>query len=79
MHLRKHFSVKGEQILQKIKELIEEGNVRKISIHDKTGKEIMSFPLTIGVVGVVLAPVLAAIGAMAALIGECDISVEREG
>ncbi|MBK7123690.1 MAG: DUF4342 domain-containing protein [Chitinophagaceae bacterium] len=73
------FSVKGEQILQKIKELIEEGNVRKISIHDKTGKEIMSFPLTIGVVGVVLAPVLAAIGAMAALIGECDISVEREG
>ncbi len=73
------FSVKGEQILQKIRELIEEGNVRKISIHDKTGKEIMSFPLTIGVVGVVLAPVLAAIGAMAALIGECDISVEREG
>lgn len=73
------FSVKGEQILQKIKELIDEGNVRKISIHDKTGKEIMSFPLTIGVVGVVLAPVLAAIGAMAALIGECDISVEREG
>lgn len=72
------FSVKGEQILQKIKELIDEGNVRKISIHDKTGKEIMSFPLTIGVVGVVLAPVLAAIGAMAALIGECDISVERE-
>jgi hypothetical protein len=76
---RETFSVKGEQILQKIKELIEEGNVRKISIHDKTGKEIMSFPLTIGVVGVVLAPVLAAIGAMAALIGECDISVEREG
>ena len=73
------FSVKGEHILQKIKELIEAGNVRKISIHDKTGKEIMSFPLTIGVVGVVLAPVLAAIGAMAALIGECDISVEREG
>ena len=72
------FSVKGEQILQKIKELIDEGNVRKISIHDKSGKEIMSFPLTIGVVGVVLAPVLAAIGAMAALIGECDISVERQ-
>ena len=72
------FSVKGEQILQKIKELIDEGNVREISIHDKSGKEIMSFPLTIGVVGVVLAPVLAAIGAMAALIGECDISVERQ-
>ncbi|MBL0183236.1 MAG: DUF4342 domain-containing protein [Chitinophagaceae bacterium] len=72
------FAVKGEEILQKVKELIEEGNVRKISIHDKTGKEIMSFPLTIGVVGVLLAPVLAAVGALAALIGECDISVERD-
>ena len=69
--------MKGEQLLNKINELIEEGNVRKISIHDKTGKEIMSFPLTIGVVGAVLAPILAAVGAMAALIGECSISVER--
>ncbi|MEI9909067.1 MAG: DUF4342 domain-containing protein [Bacteroidota bacterium] len=42
------FTVKGEQLVKKIKELIEEGNVRKITIHDKTGKEIMSFPLTIG-------------------------------
>ena len=72
------FAVKGEEILQKVKDLIEEGNVRKISIHDKTGKEIMSFPLTIGVVGALVAPLLAAIGAIAALIGECDISVERE-
>ncbi|HMI79883.1 MAG TPA: DUF4342 domain-containing protein [Ferruginibacter sp.] len=72
------FSAKGEEILKKINELIKEGNVRKISIHDKKGKEIMSFPLTLGVVGVVLAPVLAAVGALAALIGECDITVERE-
>jgi len=72
------FTVKGEQILKKIKELIEEGNVRKITIHDKAGKEIMSFPLTIGVVGVMLAPVFAAVGALAALISECEISVERE-
>ena len=72
------FAVKGEEILQKVKDLIEEGNVRKISIHDKTGKEIMSFPLTIGVVGALLAPLLAAVGALAALIGDCDISVERE-
>lgn len=75
---KESFSIKGEQLLNKIKELIEEGNVRKITIHDKTDKEIMSFPLTIGVVGAVLAPVLAAIGALAALIGECRISVERE-
>ena len=72
------FTVKGELLLQKIKEIIEEGNVRKITIHDKEGKEIMSFPLTLGVVGAVLAPVFAAIGALAALIGECTISVERE-
>jgi hypothetical protein len=75
---KESFTIKGEQLLHKIKELIEEGNVRKITIHDKTGKELMSLPLTIGVVGAVLAPVLAAVGALAALIGECTISVERE-
>jgi hypothetical protein len=75
---KESFTIEGEQLLKKIKELIEEGNVRKISIHDKSGKEILSFPLTIGVVGAVLAPVLAAVGAAAALIGECSISVERE-
>ena len=58
--------------------MIEEGNVRKISIYDKAGKELMSFPLTVGVVGAVIAPVLAAVGALAALIGECTISVERD-
>jgi hypothetical protein len=73
------FTVKGEQLLKKIKELIEEGNVRKITIHDKAGKEMMSFPLTFGVVGAVFAPVLAAVGAVAALVTECTISVEREG
>ena len=72
------FIVPGEQLLKKIKELVDEGNVRKITIHDKSGKEIMSFPLTIGVVGAVLAPVFAAVGALAALISECSISVERE-
>ena len=75
---KESFTVSGEQLLKKIKDLIEEGNVRKITIHDKTGKELMSFPLTIGVVGAVLLPVLAAVGAVAALIGECTISVERE-
>ena len=72
------FIVKGEQLLKKIQDLVDEGNVRKITIHDKKGKEIMSFPLTIGVVGTVLAPVLAAVGGLAAIIGECTISVERE-
>ena len=72
------FTAHGENLLKKVKELIAEGNVRKISIHDKDGKEIMSFPLTFGVVGAVFAPVLAAIGALAALIGDCTITVERE-
>jgi hypothetical protein len=78
MKAKEFFTVNGEHLLQKIKELIEEGNVRRITIHDKSGKELMSFPLTIGVVGAVLAPVLAAVGALAALIGECTITVERE-
>jgi hypothetical protein len=72
------FKVDGENLLKKVKELINEGNIRKITIKDKGGKEVMTFPLTIGVVGAVLAPVLAAVGAIAALIGECTISVERE-
>lgn len=72
------FKVSGENLLKKVKELIREGNVRKITIKDKKEKEIMSFPLTLGVVGAVIAPVLAAIGATAALIGECTISVERD-
>ncbi|MFZ4475582.1 MAG: DUF4342 domain-containing protein [Saprospiraceae bacterium] len=71
-------STHGENLLNKVKELIAEGNIRKISIHDKDGKELMSFPLTYGVVGVVFAPVLAAVGAVAALVGDCTISVERE-
>lgn len=72
------FTMHGENLLKKVKELIAEGNIRKISIHDKEGKELMSFPLTVGVVGAIFAPVLAAVGALAALIGECTITVERE-
>ena len=53
-------------------------NVRKITIKNKNGKAIMMFPLTIGVVGTVLVPVLAAVGAIAALIGECSITIERK-
>ncbi len=72
------YHVKGEELLKKIKELIREGNVRKITIKNKEGKTLVVFPLTIGVVGAVFAPVLAAIGAIAALVTECTISVERE-
>jgi hypothetical protein len=76
---KESFSINGDKIVEKIKELINEGNIRKIIIQNKEGKELMSVPLTIGVVGAVFAPVLAGIGAMAALLGECTIIVEREG
>jgi hypothetical protein len=75
---KESFKISGENLLKKIKELIEEGNVNKITIHDKSGRELMSFPVTVGLVGAVFAPVLAAIGAFAAIIGECTITVEKE-
>jgi hypothetical protein len=78
MTTKESFNINGENLLKKVKELIAEGNVRKISIHDRTGKEIASFPLTYGIVGALLMPMLAAVGAIAALIGECTITVEKE-
>ncbi|OGG25728.1 hypothetical protein A2960_05255 [Candidatus Gottesmanbacteria bacterium RIFCSPLOWO2_01_FULL_39_12b] len=75
---KQSYRVAGEKLLGKVKELIKEGNIRRIIIKDKNGKEVIEFPLTIGVVGTVLAPVLAAVGALAALITECTITVERE-
>lgn len=72
------FKVKGEELLKKFKELVAEGNVRTITIKNAEGKVIVRFPLTVGVVGVVLAPVLAAVGAVAALLTECTITVERK-
>ena len=77
MSIKETFSVTGENLLKRIKELIAEGNVTKISISDKHGKDIMSFPVTLGVIGVVLAPIFAAVGALAALLTECKITVER--
>lgn len=75
---KESFQVKGEELLKKVKELIREGNVRKITIKDKKGKELVVFPLTVGVVGAVLVPVLAAVGTIAALVTECTLSVERK-
>lgn len=77
MSMKETFFVNGENLLKKIKEIIAEGNVTKISLADKSGKEIMSFPVTLGVVGVVLAPIFAAVGALAVLLTECKITVER--
>lgn len=66
----------GEQVLAKVKALIAEGNIRRVRIRQKD-RVVAEFPLTFGVVGTVLAPVLAAIGALTALLNDCSIEVER--
>ncbi|MEN6571307.1 MAG: DUF4342 domain-containing protein [Anaerolineaceae bacterium] len=71
------FKVDGEALLAKIKEILHEGNVRKIIIKDDKGNTFIEIPLTIGVVGAVLLPVWAAIGAIAALAANFTIVVER--
>lgn len=71
------FKVNGEELLKKVKEIIKEGNVRRIIIRSKDGKNLIELPLTIGVVGALLAPALAAVGAVAALVTECTILVEK--
>lgn len=75
---REEFKVSGEDLLRQVKRIINEGNVRRIIIKNKDGKNLIELPLTIGVVGAVLAPMLAAVGAIAALVTECTIIVERE-
>jgi len=71
------FTVNGEELLAKVKSLINEGNIRRIIIKGDDGKTLVELPLTIGVVGAILAPMLAAVGAIAALVTKCTIVVER--
>ncbi|MBL7118583.1 DUF4342 domain-containing protein [Candidatus Bathyarchaeota archaeon] len=75
------FEVSGDEVIAKVKELVHEGNIRRISLQDKDGNTLIEVPLTIGVagaaVGVLVAPVLAAIGAIAALVVRMRIVVER--
>ncbi len=71
------FRVDGEELLRKVKNLINEGNIRRVIIKDKEGKVIFEIPLTFGVVGALIAPQLAAIGAIAALLGEATVVVEK--
>jgi hypothetical protein len=71
------FKAEGEAAVDKIKGLIHEGNVRRIVVQHE-GRTVAEFPLTAGIVGAVLAPVAAAIGALVALLKDCTIQVERE-
>ncbi len=72
------FHVNGEELLGKVKQLVHEGNIRRIIIKNKEGAVLMELPLTFGVVGALLAPTLAAIGAIAALLTEATVVVEKK-
>jgi hypothetical protein len=72
------FKVTGDDLLRRVKEILHEGNVRRVVIK-QGARTVMEFPVTVGVVGVLAAPSLAALGAVAALLTECTIEVERDG
>ncbi len=71
------YKISGDELKAKVKELVHAGNIRRITIKNKEGKTLIEIPLTIGVVGIVLAPALAAIGAIAAMVTEGTIVVEK--
>jgi len=74
---RERYKVAGEKLLSKVKELLQEGNIRRITIKNDDDKTLIEIPLTIGVVGAAIFPVWAAVGAIAALVTDCSIEVER--
>jgi len=71
------FRVNGGELLNKVKEIVHQGNVRRIILKDEKGKTFLEIPLTVGVVGAIIAPVLAAVGAIAALASDLTIVVEK--
>lgn len=71
------FHLDGSEIVDKVKELIHQGNIRRISIRTEEGRTLIEIPLTIGVIGAALLPVLAAVGAIAAIVARCTLVVEK--
>ena len=71
------FKVKGEELVEKVKQLIHEGNVRRLIIKDEDGKVYLEIPVTFGVIGALIAPMLAAVGAVAAMVANLKIEVVR--
>jgi uncharacterized membrane protein YvbJ len=74
---REEYTVSGSNLIDRVKELLHEGNVTRIIVKDEKGKILLEIPATVGVIGVVLAPWLAALGVIAALVVNCTIEVER--
>jgi hypothetical protein len=75
---KEEFKLTGSEVVEKIKDLIHQGNIRRIILKDDSGKAILEIPLTLGVVGAALMPVLAAVGAVAALVAKLTIVVEKD-
>jgi hypothetical protein len=75
--VREEHRVSGDTLLSKVRQIVHEGNVRRIIIKNEDGRTIVEVPLSVGVVGAAFAPVWAAIGAIAALVANCSIEVER--
>lgn len=72
------FKINGEELLAKVKQLLHEGNIRRITIKNESGETVMEIPLTVGAIGALLLPTLAAVGAIAALVTKCSIVVEKK-
>ena len=77
-NFKEEFKVKSEEIIEKVTELIHEGNVRRLIIKDEDGKVYLEIPVTFGVIGAIFAPILAAVGAVAAMVANLRIEVIRE-
>lgn len=73
---RESFRIAADQLVDTLKKLVHEGNVRRVIVK-QDGRTVVEFPLTVGVIGTVFAPMLAAAGALAAVLSECTIEVER--
>ncbi len=72
------FKVSGDEVIKTVKDLVKKGNARRIIIKNEEGKVLIEIPLTIGAVGAILAPALAAVGTIAALVTKCTIVVEKK-
>ncbi len=75
---REEFTVSSDDLIEKVKQLLHEGDITRIIIKDDEGKTLLEIPATVGVIGVILAPWLAALGAIAAFAANCKIVVERK-
>ena len=75
---KEEFKVSGEDVVKKIKELVKEGNIRRIIIKNENNETLIEIPLTLGAVGIVLLPIWAAVGAIAALVTKCTIVIEKQ-